>query len=127
MENLCLLEEDEEGENATTISKDKDWIGKWFSEIRPWTPDVVDNELLTYIRCYGVSCHAWSFKFLDFITCSPGKLVYLDKETNKQKNMDVVHILVRTKYSFDLNENFNVEINNNIFNVKLVEDMHGRK
>lgn len=40
--------------------------------------------------------------------------------------MDIVRILVTT-YSLVLNETFNVEINDNVFSVKLVEDMHGPK
>lgn len=115
--NLCLLEEEKEGEIDVIVLEDKEWIEKWFSVIRPWTLDAVDNERLTWIRCYGVPCHAWSFKFFDFITCSVGKLI----------SMDVARILVRIKYSSYLNENFNMEINNNIFNIKLVEDMHGSK
>lgn len=41
--------------------------------------------------------------------------------------LDVARILVRTKYNLVLNEIFNVDINDNIYRVKLVEDMHGPK
>lgn len=44
-----------------------------------------------------------------------------------QLNMDVVRILARTKYSMGLNEAFNIEIHNNVYRVKIVEDMHGPK
>ncbi|XP_058780930.1 uncharacterized protein LOC131655034 [Vicia villosa] len=81
--NLCLLEEMEEGEIVALISKANEWICQWFSEIRPWSPEVVDNERLKWLPCYGVPCHAWSFKFFDFIACSIGKIVYLDDETSK--------------------------------------------
>ena len=36
--------------------------------------------------------------------------------------MDVARILVRTKYTMILNEAFNMEINNNVYRIKLVED-----
>lgn len=47
-----------------------------------------------------------------------------DDETREQVKMDVARILVRTKYSMVLNETFNMEINDNIYRIKMVEDMH---
>lgn len=56
-----------------------------------------------------------------------GKLVCLDKETRDQSNIDAAIILVKTKYSLVLNEFFNVGINDEVFNIKMEEDMHGPK
>lgn len=96
-------------------------------EIQPWTPEEVDNERLTWLQCYGVPCHAWSFKFFGFISCFIGKIICLDEETHKRTRMDVARILVRTKYSLVLNQTFNVEINDKVYSIKMVEDMHGPK
>lgn len=41
--------------------------------------------------------------------------------------MDVARFLVRTKYSLMLNETINVEINDHVYRIKMVEDMHGPK
>lgn len=60
--------------------------------------------------------------FFEFITSLMGVYVCSVEETTKQSKMNVVRILVRTKYSLVLNETFNVEINNNVFGVKILED-----
>ncbi|CAL5188643.1 unnamed protein product [Lathyrus oleraceus] len=43
-ENLCLLEDQKEGEIKALINEAADWIGKWFKEVHPWSPNDVDNE-----------------------------------------------------------------------------------
>lgn len=50
-----------------------------------------------------------------------------DEETRMQTSMDVAKILVKTKYCLVLNETFNVEVNNNVFKIKLVEYSYGPK
>ena len=60
--------------------------------------------------------------FFEFITYLMGVYVCSVEETTKQSKMDVARILVRTKYSLVLNETFDVEINNNVFGVKILED-----
>lgn len=79
--NLFLIEEEIDGAVKSLIEEEKEWIGRWFLKIKPWSPEVVDNERLTWINCYGVPCHAWSFEFFDFITCSWGKFASLDDDT----------------------------------------------
>lgn len=47
-----------------------------------------------------------------------------NEETLMQSNMDVARIPVKTKYCLVLNQTFNVEVNNNVYMIKLVEDNH---
>lgn len=49
----------------------------------------------------------------------------VDDATREQFKMDVARILVRTKCFMVLNETFNVKINGNFFNLKVVEDAYG--
>lgn len=48
----------------------------------------------------------------------------MKKEVDRQKK-DVTRVLVRTKYNLVLNETFNVEINKEVFMVKIIEDSQG--
>lgn len=125
--NLCFLEEQEEGEIKCMIEEDKEWIASWFSEIRPWSPKDVDNERVTWMRCYGLPCHAWNSKMFSFIASTVGVFEREDDETKNLKRMDMARFLVRTKYSLVINETVNIEINNHVYSIKLVEDMHGPK
>lgn len=45
----------------------------------------------------------------------------------KQSRMDVSRIQVRTKYSMNLNQIYNVDINDNVYRIKVVEDEYGPK
>lgn len=66
--NICLLEEDEEGEIQMLINETHEWIVKWFVEIRPWRPQDVDNDRLTWLRIYVFPCHAWNPKVFNFMS-----------------------------------------------------------
>lgn len=57
--NLFLLEELEEGEIRALVKGEPEWVGKWFLDIHLWTPTDVDNESLTWMRCFGLPCHVW--------------------------------------------------------------------
>lgn len=125
--NLCLLEELEVGEIETLIRGASDWIGKWFLDIHPRTPKDVDNERLTWMRCYVLPCHAWKKEFFEFISKTVGVYVCSDEETEENTKLDVVRFLIRTKYLINLNESITVGVNENVYNIKLVKDMHGPK
>lgn len=113
-----------EGELKALVDEAKDWIGQWFSDIHPWSPEGVDNERLTCMRCYGLPCHTWNLKFYEFISGLVGTYVCLDDETRDNSRMDVARFLIRTKSSLVLNESINVEVNDHVYGIKLVEDMH---
>ncbi|XP_058741575.1 uncharacterized protein LOC131613953 [Vicia villosa] len=125
--NLCLLEEQEEGEIKALVEEAKDWISQWFSDIHPWSLEDVDNERITWLRCYGLPCHAWSTKFFEFLSGLVGTYVCSDDETRDHTRMDVARFMIRTKSSMVLNETFNLEVNKHVYGIKLVEDMHGPK
>lgn len=56
--NLVLLESLEESEMEALIEGAQDWLGTWFSDLRKWSPGEIDNERLTWVRCYGTPVHA---------------------------------------------------------------------
>lgn len=79
------------------------------------------------MRYYGLPGHALDPKFFTFISDYVGTFVCLDEETSNQKKLDVAKFMIRTKYSLVLNETINVDINDHVYSIKLVEDMHGPK
>lgn len=122
--NICLLEEDFEGEITTLIKENPKWINQWFKDIRSWKHQDVDNERLIWLRIYGLPCQAWNPIVFEFMTKPVGHFVCSDEDTLKLKSLDVARILVRTKYCLVLNETYNMTINDVIFNIKVVEDVH---
>ena len=85
---------------------------------------VVDQERVTWLRIFGIPCHAWTLEFFSFITLPTYEYMCMDDNTTKQISMDVAHILVRMKSCSILNEMFNVEVNGIIFPIKMVEEFY---
>ncbi|CAK8572702.1 unnamed protein product [Lathyrus sativus] len=56
--NFCLLEEMEEGEIHGLIREGESWWNQWFTEIMKWKETDVDHERVTWIRVFGIPCHA---------------------------------------------------------------------
>lgn len=52
--NLCLMEELEEGYISELIGDGSTWWKQWFKEIRPWSLLDVDEEIVMWLRVYGV-------------------------------------------------------------------------
>lgn len=107
------------------IKDASDWIRKWFQEIRSWRPQDVNNEKLTWLRVYGLPCHAWNPKVFYFMKIPVEHFVCSDEETSKHKSLSLARILIRTKYYLVLNQTYNISINDIFFNIKVVEDVHG--
>lgn len=122
---LCLLEDRDEGEMEALLEEGCDWLQQWFKKIKKWQPSDVDIEQVTWVRCYGVPCHAWSPSFFELIMAMLGKYMCSYDNTKNHTNMDVAQIMVRTKYILVLNETFNVQINEDVFQIKFVEDLNG--
>lgn len=70
--NLVLLESLEEGEMEALIQDAADWLGNWFKNIRKWSPEEIDNQRLTWVRCYEVPVHAWTSEFFKCIVFGTG-------------------------------------------------------
>lgn len=51
-----------------------------------------------------------------------GKYMCLDDNTKNQISMGASRFMVRTKYILVFNETFNVQINDEVFRIKVVED-----
>lgn len=77
------------------------------------------------MRCYGLPFHAWSSNVFEFLDGTVGTFVCYDVETQEHKRLDVAPFLIRTKSSMVFNESLNLEVNEHVYESKLVEDMHG--
>lgn len=81
--------------------------------------------MVTWLRVFRVPYHAWSFDFFKFLANRVGTYICSDDQTLKAVNMDVGRFMVRTHCSRVLNKILKVKIDGVIFNIKIVEDLHG--
>lgn len=85
----------------------------------------MDNERVTWLRCYGIPCHVWCSEFFQFLVLPVGTYICMDDNTEKQNLFDVAKIMVSNKYNLVLNETFNIGVNGEAHSIKIVEDSYG--
>jgi hypothetical protein len=123
--NLALLEGQEEGEVEALLEDARDWLDQWFSEIRPWTPKDVDLERTVWLRIFGIPVHAWNDEFFAQITKPWGTFMHADDVTSKKLSMDVARLFIRTSCQKAVDEFINVQVNGEIFRLRVLEDSYG--
>ncbi|CAJ2672764.1 unnamed protein product [Trifolium pratense] len=123
--NMVLMEEQEEGELQALLLEAKSWLDQWFSQVKPWEPELVDNERLLWVRVYGIPAHAWHVNFFDLI-CKPyGTFINADDGTTKKNVMDVARLLMRRKGQRVVDDSFEAIVNGVVFPIRIVEDSYG--
>lgn len=102
-----------------------DWLHQWFKGITRWQPTNVDKEHITWLRIYGVPCHACNVDFLEFIVKPVGVFMCVEYDVREKAKMDADRIMVRTRRSMVLINILNVNINGVFLKLEMVEDSHG--
>lgn len=93
-ENMCLLEESEEGEICDLICEAESWWKQWFQAIRPWRENDIDKQRVSRIRILGVTCHAWAVEFFEKLVNSFGIYVCSDDDIVKRTSFGVARMSV---------------------------------
>ncbi|MCH86156.1 hypothetical protein A2U01_0007010, partial [Trifolium medium] len=123
--NLVLLEEQETGEVQALMEDAKSWLEQWFRDIRPWTTREADRSRLVWLRVYGIPVHAWNVDFFSKLSNKYGAFINEDDGTLKMITMDVAQIMIRTVEQKVIDELVEVDINNEIFQLRIIEDSYG--
>ncbi|MCH82646.1 hypothetical protein A2U01_0003457, partial [Trifolium medium] len=101
------------------------WLQQWFKEIRPWSTREIDTDRLVWLRVYGIPVHAWNDIFFALISKPFGTFLNADDSTSKKLTMDVARILIRTPGLKAVDDFLSVEVNDEIFQLRIIEDSHG--
>jgi hypothetical protein len=123
--HLALLEGQEEGEVEALMEDAKGWLDQWFSAIRPWKPQDVDLERIIWLRIFGIPVHAWNDDFFAQLTKPWGSFMHADNTTSKKITLDVARILIRTSCQIVIDEFVDVQVNGEIFHLRVLEDSYG--
>lgn len=85
----------------------------------------IEKERETWIKVYGIPCHAWKIEFFEMLVNMVGRFVFCDDNTLKSSSLDIARFLFRTTCANMLNESFNVNFDGIIFRIIMSEDNHG--
>lgn len=127
--NLFIMEDLVEGEVEVFIEEKREWWEQWFSCIKPWDPNDIDEERFAWIRILGVPCHAWGERLFVLIAESFGYYVKSDEETILKSRLDEARVCIRTKTRNKVEETLSILIEGILFSVSIIEDgtiQHGK-
>jgi hypothetical protein len=121
--NLTLLEGQEEGEVQALMEDAKEWLKQWFAEIRPWSTKDLDTKRTIWLRVYGIPSHAWNDQFFAQLVQPWGAYINSDDGTMKKFTMDVARLMIRTSCQQVVDEFIDVKVNDEIFHLRVLEEM----
>ncbi|GKV47547.1 hypothetical protein SLEP1_g54442 [Rubroshorea leprosula] len=119
---LVLIEGNEYEDLKELVENGKDWLGNWFEEIKPWSPNMVARERFAWIRCLGLPPHAWKTDFFQSLGNLWGTFVSVDDSTSKKKRLDVARFLLSTPVTESISKSLSIKVNGIIFTVKFSEE-----
>lgn len=100
-------------------------LALWFSEVKPWDSSVVSRERFLWLKVQGVPAHAWEEVCFKTLVNLVGTFVKMDGATSKKSRLDVARILISATSAETIIKNVRVKINEDIFNIRLSEDLCG--
>ncbi|GLU18031.1 hypothetical protein SLE2022_343530 [Rubroshorea leprosula] len=119
---MVLLDCDDKEELKDLVEMAAEWLGQWFEEVRPWTPETVANERFVWMRCQGAPLNVWGVDFFQKMGSSWGKFICLDDSTSKRKRFDIARFLISTPMTNSISVLRQIKINGIIYSIKFTEE-----
>ncbi|MCH95089.1 DUF4283 domain protein, partial [Trifolium medium] len=90
-----------------------------------WNSTDVDVDRIAWLRVFGIPAHAWNDSFFAQVTKPWGFFLNTDDVTSKKLTMDVARILIQTSCHKAVDEFIDVKVNDEIFDLRVIEDSYG--
>ncbi|GKV03082.1 hypothetical protein SLEP1_g15450 [Rubroshorea leprosula] len=119
---FVLMDCDDKEELKELVESAKDWLGQWFVDVKPWSPQMVANERFVWLKCYGVPLHAWGPEFFISIANLWGNFITLDESTSSKKRFDVARILISTSETNQISKTLTYKINGHFYRIMCKEE-----
>ncbi|GKV46541.1 hypothetical protein SLEP1_g53515 [Rubroshorea leprosula] len=119
---LVLLDCDDKNELKHLVESASEWLGQWFAEVKPWSPDKVADERFVWVRCQGAPLNVWGSDFFAKMGSSWGKFICLDDNTSQKRRFDVARFLLSTPIMNTISVLRQIKINGVMHNVKFTEE-----
>ncbi|GKV27405.1 hypothetical protein SLEP1_g36578 [Rubroshorea leprosula] len=119
---MVLLDCEDKEELKDLVEMAADWLGQWFEEIQPWSPELVAHERFVWIRCQGVPLNAWRSDFFEKMGSSWGKFICLDDNTSNKKRFDIARFLISTPITHSISVSRQIKVNGILHNIMFKEE-----
>jgi hypothetical protein len=120
--NMVVLRSPVEGDVDRLLRSKNECLEYFFSELRPWAPNIVSVHRETWIQVFGIPLHIWGEDFFKQVGSKLGVFLDYDEETASMRRFDVARIWIQTDICAAIDTVIKVDVEGMIFNVRVVEE-----
>lgn len=122
-DNLVLLTGEEGAKVIDIWKKAGGWLREIFDDIQPWSPKMVPERRIIWVKCEGIPLHLWNTQFFQEITKEVGELIAVAGETSNFLKLDGARLCMRTAIFEPVFLHYKMEINGNLSNIRIMEEL----
>lgn len=104
------------------MGKKENWWNSWFSEVKMWEMQCVDDCRDVWVIVYGIPVIAWYSKFFVSLAEEWGTFLCIDEKTAEGKVLDVARPMIKIPLLCCIPKYFSVNINGDEFKLVVRED-----
>ncbi|XP_057443861.1 uncharacterized protein LOC130736017 [Lotus japonicus] len=124
-DDLVLLSGPEGVDLEQALAGAKEWIEEVFQVVYTWSPAVVLDHRLAWVRCSGLPINMWTRNCLAHLVLPAGNLVAVDEATTSLSRLEFARVQVQTS-SLGLISNFRkINVNGTVYTVRIIEELGG--
>jgi hypothetical protein len=98
------------------------WWCTWFDRFEEWSPELVSNQRVSWLSCYGVPLHAWGEALFRSLGFKFGTFVDVDPDTKNLVRGDVARIKVVTELPYLVNSSITISVLEKKFVIRVLEE-----
>ncbi|GKV05619.1 hypothetical protein SLEP1_g17606 [Rubroshorea leprosula] len=119
---MVLMDCEDKEELKDLVQGAADWLGQWFSEVKPWSPLMVAKERFVWIRCQGTPLQVWGPAFFESMAVPWGKFICLDDSTSQKRRFDIARFLISTQIMDLISVKRQITVNGEVYCLKFTEE-----
>jgi hypothetical protein len=86
------------------------WWGSLFEKVVPWSPELVSNKRVAWLRCFGVPPHAWGADLFRSLAFKFGRFIEVDESTKDFKRCDFARVRILTSVETTIDSSMAVSV-----------------
>jgi hypothetical protein len=99
------------------------WWCTWFNRFEEWSPELVSNQRVSWLSCFGVPLHAWGEALFRTLGFKFGTFIKVDDSTKELLRGDVARIKVATTLPMKIDSSVTVSVLGKKFLIKVMEEV----
>ncbi|GKV25907.1 hypothetical protein SLEP1_g35285 [Rubroshorea leprosula] len=119
---LVLLDCEDKEELKDLVEMASEWLGQWFEEVQPWSPNKITQERFVWIWCQGAPLNVWGSDFFEKMGSSWGKFICLDDNTSKKGRFNIARMLISTPIMDTISVRRQIKINGSIYSLRFSKE-----